>query len=508
MPNRRQKKAKTENSSESPMKDLCENLWANVFTYLSYVDIQSAAPKVVDAPNNQNGSKTHMSLSASIEREEQALRCTSKYFHKLLTSEEFYQIKAIESFATNNSRSRGADENGITNVQQSMDIDAWPPLESVGGWRVLYDQILSVYAPLEGYCSICNAWPWGLLLECHFKDGKFCGDLVRAIQNNTIIEGSSTSTSQYIRKSDKIFEISFGQGGEAKCEIFLGDTEAKDDDQQSSTKTHALEFGFNFQRAKLLDHVVTTESPRQKDGFLFKINWDANTFANHNLLRSTCFVWPPVGTVPHLWNDDEEGPPRANEIITGIQKNPWHIDGESHTNLPQLLLEPLDIAWPSRKGNKQTLPTLRKVSSLKMPLTSGLYAGSYGSQYGCLRHEILHLSYIDPSCPKSLDDVFQSRMPHSDFLGSHDSSSVLLIGRKVTGDMHVPAGEITWFADINRLCGDGTAPATIEDQNGTHHRVVRSWNGLGTLSYSLFRKPSWDEGWLLELEANIFAFNW
>ncbi len=118
--------------------------------------------------------------------------------------------------------------------------------------------------------------------------------------------------------------------------------------------------------------------------FYSKLLGCESILSNHNLLRSTCFVWPPVGTVPHLWNDDEEGPPRANEIIKGIQKNPWHIDGESQTNLPQLLLEPLDIEWPSRNKNTQTLPS----SSLKTPLASGLYAGSYGSQYGCLRHEM------------------------------------------------------------------------------------------------------------------------
>ena len=83
-----------------------------------------------------------------------------------------------------------------------------------------------------------------------------------------------------------------------------------------------------------------------------------------------------------------------------------------------------------------------------------------------------------------------------------------MVGRKVTGDMHVPVGEITWFADITRRSDTNTAPTTVEDQNGNRHRIVRSWNGMGTLAYPMFRNPSWDKGWLLELEGNLFAFCW
>ena len=74
-------------------------------------------------------------------------------------------------------------------------------------------------------------------------------------------------------------------------------------------------------------------------------------------------------------------------------------------------------------------------------------------------HEILQISYIDAKHSTPLQKAFGTGMPgHVDRF----KDSILLLGRKVTGDCHVRASEVTWFADISN------------DNNALHHLA---WTG-------------------------------
>ena len=100
---------------------------------------------------------------------------------------------------------------------------------------------------------------------------------------------------------------------------------------------------------------------------------------------------------------------------------------------------------------------------------------------------------------------------------------VFVIGRKVTGDMHVPLGEVTWVAlvhpslpaegdDKEPTCGPAVTD-TIRDRGGGSERVIRSWHGVGTLAMPGFRGASWAPGRLLQLEPDAegqdrFGFEW
>lgn len=102
------------------------------------------------------------------------------------------------------------------------------------------------------------------------------------------------------------------------------------------------------------------------------------------------------------------------------------------------------------------------------------------------------------------------------------SHCTMLIGRKVTGDMHVPMGAATFVALLEppppavlgvRLNAPPTPPVpTVAMTRGGEERVVRGWLGFGTLAFPGFGNPQWDPGWLVQLEDDAdgrrFAFVW
>ena len=73
----------------------------------------------------------------------------------------------------------------------------WPALAS---WWALH-RLLRVWAPREGFYSLANAWPWGLLLLLRFRDGAFVGEVLRG--------GSSMRESRV-----EVLRIEFGSNGE------------------------------------------------------------------------------------------------------------------------------------------------------------------------------------------------------------------------------------------------------------------------------------------------------
>jgi len=482
------------------MNDLCENLWVNIISYITSIDSQHVAPSSSSTENGQKGC-IRKKLYSSQNSEEEALKCTCTLLNEILSSDEYYQSKAMDKFGFRTKKNDGVVENN-DDQECCSSKDQWPSVESVGGWKVLYENILCIYAPLEGLYTICNAWPWGLLMQCHFVNGKFCGDLVRPIPGRRESDGTCWC---FKRLEDRVFEVTFKNGGMENCEMVIGNEGAD-----------VLDFGLSFEQVVFEEGVAKT-FPYKHHGFLFKIvlsgSQNSTVNMNHNASHSTRrkFRWPSLQEFPQNWNENE-GFPWASDIIEGNLKI---------FQRRELLLEPLKIPLMVNEYNPSmnrgiSLTELQQISTASWPLLrSGFYAASYGSSiYSCLGYEIMDLSYIrvDTKNPMSIKEVFSSRQPPVSFYekkGHTTSSRVFLVGRKITGDIHVPAGEITWFADVTGFNDTKMAPAIVEDEeNGGRYRVVRSWNGLGTLSYPYLINPSWNDGWLLELEGNLYSFCW
>ena len=216
----------------------------------------------------------------------------------------------------------------------------------------------------------------------------------------------------------------------------------------------------------------------------------------------------------------------------------------------------------------------------------GLYVGAYGDNYGQHKYEVLQIEYrrflVGPSdfdaWPEGSvwaamhQEVFDGRHdpagvggeaggsflahPTCAVLGqvhaalvaaaAHGASNgggggeggesggggveaVFCVGKKVTGDVHVPAGAATWAALVSpppfarhapghapghaaadpaasvdaagRLASFVAATTVRERHVGAREPVVRGWPGWGTLAFPGFRQPSWSSGQLCQLAS-------
>lgn len=345
----------------------------------------------------------------------------------------------------------------VMDTYPTKELSEWP---SVGAWRTLHS-ILAEYVALEGWYIICNAWPWGLLVLCRFDGGKFCGDLVRAFPRLC----GSRDISRYCNISERIFEISF-ENIQPHCKLI--------------SRT-ARSFGVLESE---VSHVTSSTTFPRNGGFLFQIS-------------DICSIEEETtGTINLDSSGAGDSIPGVRDLIEGILEN-------------KLLLEYLH--GPSGRQflsmQQQTHPIHIEAS---MPLIKpGLYVGDYGSEYGHFRHEILQVRYLDS---RNVKEAFGGRIPE-DFSPS-PKVSIFISARKVTGDIHVPTGEVTWCADISAADLDANRPKIIKDNQNVDHRVQRAWPGWGTLALPNFCEPDWDKGWLLQLEddeydgTSRFAFSW
>ena len=78
-----------------------------------------------------------------------------------------------------------------------------------------------------------------------------------------------------------------------------------------------------------------------------------------------------------------------------------------------------------------------------------------------------------------------------------------VVGRKVTGDIHVCAGKATFAAVVHPPIAEVAELSDITDRGGSGapERVMRRWWGCGTLAMPGFREPVWSRGTLVQLEG-------
>jgi len=160
----------------------------------------------------------------------------------------------------------------------------------------------------------------------------------------------------------------------------------------------------------------------------------------------------------------------------------------------------------------------------------GLYVGDYG-HYGQFSSEVLLVEYKEVS-KDQVESLFarpfegsgapaQLRQAITELGDAEEDPLCFLIGTKVTGDVHVPAGQTSFVA----LCGPaalrgtlgssrGEAPQLVTNRRSQQpERVHDAWPGWGTLAMFGFRSPSWAEGYLIQLDGGLtgttrFGFSW
>jgi len=138
-----------------------------------------------------------------------ALRCASRAFRLLLTSDVYYQARVSNTIRTldehRGARMKPGIQPGFANQVSSS--SEYPHAKEVGGYANLLKVIVQC-APLEGWYTISDSWPWWLLVRMKFSGGKFCGDIVSASTNPCDC-----------RRVERIFELSFDSSGNAQCKV-------------------------------------------------------------------------------------------------------------------------------------------------------------------------------------------------------------------------------------------------------------------------------------------------
>lgn len=135
--------------------------------------------------------------------------------HSLLTSEEYYQARVVDAIKTLDELDmhRTSDNGSLNSSSTSCTctnsrVTQWPCAESVGGYKNLF-HILVDLAPLEGWYTLCDAWPWGYLVLMKFCDGMFCGEVVSVSQDGSLLPPPPLpSDDGYDCQRKRIFEIS------------------------------------------------------------------------------------------------------------------------------------------------------------------------------------------------------------------------------------------------------------------------------------------------------------
>jgi len=291
------------------------------------------------------------------------------------------------------------------------------------------------------------------------------------------------------------------------------------DREENSSLVH--HFGMSFTPV-LFEHVyngfgrrnIREVYPRKEGGHLFEIHWqdttDVNYSPEHAWSPGLLYSFPPPDST-----DEQVIYPSGVDIIQTLRfRSIEKLESKQHRlRLEPWIFHPYNL--PSIHQSPCVPANTNQHSSTLMPMKCGLFIGNYDNMYSYCKHEILHVSYVDSSA--ALQDTLGSRKLPDNYQPKHNS--FFIFARKVTGDIHVPAGEITWFADMTAKDNDIAdndsdsdsdirTPTNVLDKYGTNHRVIHSWSGYGTLSTIFFSSCSWDKGWLLQLDNGYFAYSW
>ena len=459
----------------------------------------------------------------------------------------------------------------ICDLECDLSTD-WPRLSS---FRSLY-AVLEVWAPRQGFHHLLNAYPWGALLLLRFRGGKFVGELIHhrpspsnsakceAQEPVTILECDFEASSHaWLRAAREPAMLWCGQRV-AACTTVL---------EAPTVLPSRVIPGSDFFREALMDSLVpdhvqcsrylqvtlapTIEGPAAAD---YRENGDDKAEAEEGGEEEE--EGSDDGEEEGSEEQEEEGSSEEQESVSGVREAmrlwaptnrgsggdesarwwrrlqglPNHCSGRTVT----LGLVDGPPAPPSASASPPapatataTTATVSASAVQDSAMRSGMYIGDYSHNrmYGLFGNEALLLERRSFSTQRkdlhALRTFFgRGRIrplsePVDNLLerlatSSPDGRCTLLVGRKVTGDFHVPMGAATFAALLEPTLDEGREaappPPSFAVTRGGHERVVRGWDGFGTLAYPGFGSPQWDPGWLVQLEddedGRRFAFVW
>lgn len=386
----------------------------------------------------------------------------------------------------------------------------WPAMRT---YRALY-RALEQWAVLEGFYSMPTAFPWSLLVLLRFETGTLVAEAIRFCDDG--------GRRQEVRT--RLFEVTLLEEAGHVCAALrfpldkngiLGSTFAFVGPlPQTVRATLASARGFRHK-----DEVV----PR----------WISPAHGvSVELLPSgpKCGLMCNETSTPNCVGDCGDGGSSSDEFLSsdGVETEVaggmefWDASHAiSRDNLEDMTARMVLLMLRSVRSLPLVLVRSPMDYTLDDPsaphLHPGLYVGNYGhGQYGQFTHEVILVEYREcnaknivslftfddrKAVPRRLQEVLDSAV--------HGETLSFLVGTKVTGDVHVPAGQATFVALcspqplVERLChSNGGQVQTVMNYSSREVEVVkRSWPGFGIIAGIGFHSPSWSPGNLVQLEA-------
>uniref|UniRef100_A0A7S4HV70 Uncharacterized protein n=1 Tax=Odontella aurita TaxID=265563 RepID=A0A7S4HV70_9STRA len=383
--------------------------------------------------------------------------------------------------------------------------DEWRP--SLGTWRTTYC-VLQTWVPREGFYSVVEAAPWGMLVRLRFECGQFVGDILwpheEADASNERGPGGGRlpTAFQFIR----VLTVSFSEDGTGEislCGIEEG-LGAADVIEASTTR--------------LIKPIVLPHWPGQ--------------LSIGSAGGALQLVLPPVLSSAAL----AAGVGDSSYVEERFRDDDarYHLWDPATTATPLEMFRSLWEHRPNPEGRKLTLDwidgpmrddTFQYTESMPV-IKPGLYSGVYvPEEYGKFKREVIMIEYRKYEMHDSESDTndatwdkiqrdafnFPEQMDDNGFLNQvksavHASDTkeiVFVLGRKVTGDYHVPMQRVTFGALVHpQLNSENAPPHAVTDKggDGIEYKVVNSWAGWGTLAYPGFLLPTWAIGTLVQVE--------
>jgi hypothetical protein len=166
----------------------------------------------------------------------------------------------------------------------------------------------------------------------------------------------------------------------------------------------------------------------------------------------------------------------------------------------------------------------RNPQLLPQPLKPGFYAGKNDRRHfqHHLRYEVVQVRnhQLHTASRNEADEIMLSfqesiKASKTDSLPSivdlvksnHRGRFAFVSGRKITGDINVPTGELSWVAITSTLrdVADFPTPPVVLINGRQCHQVTNAWPGWKQVARPFYCDSSWKKGWLLELRGTMNA---
>ena len=175
------------------------------------------------------------------------------------------------------------------------------------------------------------------------------------------------------------------------------------------------------------------------------------------------------------------------------------------------------LCGPEGRPLGSKVKPFKGVSQNAQPLQSGFYVGKNDRRHfhRHLRYEVVQVRnhQLQTSSNNEPDEMFQESLKASKtdslpsvvelFQSNHLEKFTFVSGRKVTGDIYLPNGELAWIA-ITSTLRDVSAfptPPTVVAKGSQCHQVTNAWPGWKQIARPFYCDSSWKKGWLLELRG-------